>query len=638
MPVLKNNFQFIKWLLIFFICFTLGRYFSLTELGLSALEKYPKAWRYTLLCGVLSDFWIATLLSLLIFKIFRPVQNFLGLGLCFLILMHILYVENFHTLINPFHFIFLMTDSEFAKTSYQSLFDVRLVFSFGVVLISYGCLNYWQERKQLFIKPIFIFMIIFLAILSQVTKVQVMNQKSMGHLVPQQLGLNIVENLFLEFLNARKIYPLSENELKEASTLEKNYLRANNPVGVSLKKIITQNLKNNDPVYFYIFLLESEMPENSGFYTGVDDSFTPHLDDLARSGISFKNVYTTSNVTRGGQEASFCGLHTGVLNSVMRYLRNIDPICLPEVIRKNNFESKNYSSYSTFFHNGEFRYDQQGLFWRKQQTDRLVFYEDFNPYVPSTFWGVSDKELIKKVLLDLESEEQKIINLNMVLTVTNHHSWVIPADGTNLSYDQQNVRHESQLTALYVDDALNDFVQGIKNQKCINCQNKNDSIWDHSFLIFINDHGQQTPTIINPEGTFWSGSRENDVRSAKSLSSGLLILNGGIAKNALSDLHIENFSDDLLRSQLDIFATIADFLNVEVPTLGDSLFSDQSRWPVWVDFGDKIFFPEKDFEMVMSRNEFLNPETDHLYPEGVSRAKRIAREYEYLLMNDLIGK
>jgi hypothetical protein len=160
-------------------------------------------------------------------------------------------------------------------------------------------------------------------------------------------------------------------------------------------------------------------------------------------------------------------------------------------------------------------------------------------------------------------------------------------------------------------------------------------LWDNSIFIVSNDHGTLMPSFTTPTGYGWDRSPQEDVRAARAASRMLLLWSGGLAQAAKQGVGLEfDQVDKTLRSQVDVFATLADVFSLDkAKTVGDSLFARERRFPVVVDLGERVFVPSLDAAngAVFKREDWLRPEkgtfgkesafflaVQHLHTNGMS--------------------
>lgn len=641
-------------------CFVVQRFVTWKSLGLETLPS-PTLKLQAQMTGLLADVWAGVIVSMLtllltlaapLFRrhayVFYPLFMLVFL---FVLSLHIPYVEYFGSMISLAHFKYLI-DPDFVKTGTANLTDGRLW------LICLGCfalmpLGYVALRKQR--SPIILATVVFfIGALCQVAKVQ-LNTKKVGWKTPKILAVSSIEYVFVQLMGSKDLRPASLNEAELAllrdhrgsdqfsikQILEGDVRGAETQVGLELKKIIQERIAAKVPVTMFVVLLESVRPEESRFFTPANPvSYTPFLDELAQSSVAYTQAFTAGAVTRSGQEAALCGLLTGEMTSAMRNLLSLNPQCLPQHL-KNKFGP---AAFASWWHAGDFNFDSQGTFWARHGVDFTTSRKDFAPNTPSSFWGISDFSLVEKLRQEIlqRTPRETLIAQHTFLSVTNHPDWGFPEDTpTELSNQEKSVLHVSFITTRYTDEALKRLVDALRNIPCVKCTSQ--SLWDSSVFVVVNDHGNLLPSQLENKGHTFGISNTLDISAANAVSRAALVVTGGLIQNALRNLNKSNEVDNRPVSQVDIFATLANLVDEPTQTVGDSLFSNSRRWPVMVDLGNNIYFPEllQSPTRVFPRQELLKV-SEAFGSENSNRdfylSKTFFRAYQSLLMAGDAGR
>ncbi len=616
-----------------------------TALGLDTLPLAAMRIR-ALVSGALSDVWIAACLALLVSGLLwlgcSPLASwkrrsaalactfvllvFSSVGLGLLLGTHVPYVEFFGTILSWQHLRYL-GDEGFLRASADTLLASEVVWcgaGAGVVAATtwFALLPFTLGARGVRFHRVFVaFPVLLLALGAgaQIFKVRA-NTLSWGWKVPPVLKLNFLENAAIQWWRAEKMPAPTEADLRLLKEHAENVLGAKavpaglkgsleggflpsapGSVGDVLKSVVQHRILAREPVYVFVLVLESFRPEESKLYSPtLEESSTPALDALAQEAVVFDNVFTTGGVTRGGQEALLCGLLSGELTSAMRDIPSATPRCLPRLLKDALGEE---NVHAAWWHGGDFNFDSQGTFWKRQGMDTLLSREDFfsepgADTLPGTWWGVSDFTLVERVKLRLlDAKPSARVFLHTYLSVTNHPSWGLPVDAPFAWYKgdaERWNRFKPLLTTRYTDEALNRLVAHLKETVCYLCQSG--SLWDNAIVMISNDHGTLMPSPLRPEGYAWGLSAEGDAQAVRAASHATFLLSGGLVQASLRGLGLTGMHRmSSLQSQLDAFATLADVFGLGpeqgVRTVGDSLFASTRRWPVVVDLGNRVAFP-----------------------------------------------
>ncbi|KAB8028577.1 LTA synthase family protein [Fluviispira multicolorata] len=689
----QKRFYFVLFLTSTFALysnFLLIRLFTERFLGFNLIST-TKLKVHAIASGMLSDFWMAGVLSFVFVLIAYTVNHFIFLKfvknlksqnkaklffICLFIVffvfsLHIPYVNFYAGLITPFHLKYLL-DFSFVQSSFSSLFDFRVAVSFLFpTLIALVLFKYFLSfNSKKFIYKFSLFVIILTPI-SQVVKVHLNTRKFTWTPIP--LRVNFVENLILVYTFSKAHFQSEPTEkdfnnllnyqvnntnfslqnfehaknnaahykidLKDWEKLLQKYpLKPDISIGKDLSLEVQSRIKNKRPLLMWFVIIESFKPEDGKFhYPKSKISFQPHFDSLSESGIAFTNAWTVGSVTRAGQEAVLCGLWTSQYTAAMKELPNLNPECILE-LAKRKFGN---DSFTAFWHAGRLEFDGQEMFWKRHGADVLVGINDYNKNLPKTWWGFSDKELFKKIGSELDSISNKhSIQVHSIMTLTNHSDWKIPSDASAKINDfyKKYALDPSQLTSAYTDEAINDFVMMLKGKEFPN-SNK-ESYWDNSIIFFVNDHGHLTPSYVYPEEVTFGSTANADIISSIKASQANLLLQGGIVekvlKKASKSNEVKGIKISHLASQADIFPTALDLLGFQNKySISDSLFTQKRRWPVVVDIGDYIFVPspnKKGEGVVWTRREALSSQAKNK-DEYFNIAQSLYKASQYLLFN-----
>ncbi len=225
-----------------------------------------------------------------------------------------------------------------------------------------------------------------------------------------------------------------------------------------------------------VVLAESLRPADVGWTRTSTDptSLTPNLDLLVRNGVNFTHAYSTGPVTRGGQEAAWCGIPTATNTSLMRSFPLFKLACIGDVARTH----PELLSKIIWMHGGDTRFDGQLNFWQHHGAETFLTSSDFDSKTPKTGWGVSDLALFERAATQLDATSSPRLLLPMILSVTNHIPWDLPADAPP-SISQIPAEHASHRTTAYFDFALGQFIDELK---------KNGQ-WKNAVIIVASDHG-----------------------------------------------------------------------------------------------------------------------------------------------------
>lgn len=582
---------------LFAVLFILHRAFTFTALNADVLTGARQGSGF--IVGTLSDLWIAGLLALLsagwhllLGLKFTPggVQKLRALFFLIVTLLlasHQSYVEFFGFTMMAFHLRYLY-DSAFILANGQSLFSWPLAFYLGVLalvlLLQSGRRKERQSRYQ---------GVIFGAVL--LTLVILHNRNihwRVQWFIPENLQVNLLEKLFMQLSKSKAIEPVSAEERERLLTLlrlphaakdfpslmrqvKENPAGPLHPVSGKIREHWQASLASQRKPLMAVVLLESLRPAETGYFARGSLSLTPTLDQLAATSIVFTNAYSTGSVTRGGQEAVFCGHISSRDTSLMRY-DAVAPIrCLSDLLQNPLPDGGQVETF--WHHGGNGLFDNQLSFWRKHGMQRIMTQDDFAPETPQTSWGVGDLTFLQKSAKELKKRRDAstaVAQVGMLLTVSNHIPWDLPRDVIPWALPLE-AKHLSYTTTAYTDHALRLFMDTLKAE----------GLWDDALIILASDHGNQVPAYqdIYPDRPTAMARLQSHIN---------FIIAGGLAEKALRDLRLPSLQRDVLVSQVDISQFLADTLGLrEFSSMGENPFHEKRQLPVLSRLEQHLFDP-----------------------------------------------
>lgn len=575
-------------LTLVFLC---HRYLTLGYLAPPNLspEKLSKAF----LVGAASDAWLASLWLLIGWLAAYALTRYQSTSRCAQwvpagffwlgatsVMLHQPYVAFFHHQFLPSHASYLL-DHSFITSQVASLWDrdIGLILATALTcqVTIFTWLHRWPQNRQTAGSCMMVTFVLALGAHNRNIYLRVQ------WFIPQELQVHHWERTYFHLRSNPTPAPLTPSEIQQltaAFAIEPqiptkaivSQVVYHQPASASfseaalrLKKAFTKQLNQTEAPIVLVILLESQRPFEVNAYYPTDPSLSPALDSLSREGVTFTQAYSTGGVTRGGQEAAFCGYLSSANHSMMRSRPDIKFKCLPELLPQVT---------SFWFHNGNGEFDGQQAFWRNRGVNHLLTQDDFPPETPSTDWGKSDLALYQRSLQELQALSQQNPQeplLGMILTMSNHVPWVIPEDAPHELLLQSEILLQPNFgTSMYADFALGEFIKGLKRS----------GIWERLLLVVASDHGVAGPAYQQPKDAFSDEQLRSQI---------LLILAGGIVTDAeLAGSQWPHFA-----SQADIAPTIAWLWDQgHLPFMGEPLLTSQRQRPVVVDLGQTIYSPQ----------------------------------------------
>lgn len=166
-------------------------------------------------------------------------------------------------------------------------------------------------------------------------------------------------------------------------------------------------------------LMEGVRSEEIGAYGGTIPGLTPNLDRLAREGTRVDRFYSNGNHTPEGELALWYAMLPSPYE-VLLTSRSESPMTgIPELLRHSGWQS------FLWVHSGDQNFYQRDRFYLPRGFITIDG-RDFPPREPRTNWGFSDRALARRAMTALDSVAEPFAS--MILTVSNHHPFQLPAD------------------------------------------------------------------------------------------------------------------------------------------------------------------------------------------------------------------
>lgn len=347
-----------------------------------------------------------------------------------------------------------------------------------------------------------------------------------------------------------------------------------------LLRLEKSHFQSNKAKNLVIFIQESlgyQFVEPLGGEAGI----TPNLNKLSQEGIFFTDLY--SNGTRsvrgiaGVVSGNFSIPGKGV---VKRNKSQKDYFTIAKLLKPLGY-------HTSFFYGGESRFDNMKGWFLGNGFDEVIDQEKFeNPSYVGT-WGVCDEEVV-----DRANEEYKRLSLankkfaSVIFSTSNHTPFDFPQEKIELI---EGVAPKSVQNAVkYADYSIAKLIENAKKE----------GYYKDTVFVIVADHN------IRVYG--------NSIVPVDMFQIPGLILGGGI----------EALQYDKIATQADVLATALDLLglDLEVPIMGHSIFSDAKQELSLMQFNDYYALRKKDKVAVLRPNKepltFLYKEKQLLQTES----------------------
>jgi phosphoglycerol transferase MdoB-like AlkP superfamily enzyme len=294
--------------------------------------------------------------------------------------------------------------------------------------------------------------------------------------------------------------------------------------------------KGARPKNLVIVLEESLGAEHVGALGGKPT--TPRLDELAKQGIWFANLYATGTRSVRGLEALITGFTPTPAQSVVKLPRSQrDFFSIARVLRAEGYDT-------SFIYGGEAQFDNMRRFFMNNGFDFVVDENDYASPVFRGSWGVSDEDLLARADEEFSKDRDKPF-FSLVFTTSNHSPYEYP-EGRIVPYDAEP--HTVNNAVQYADYALGEFFARARTRP----------YWNDTVFLVVADHNSRVfgADLVPVEHFHIPG----------------LILGGGIAPAVYEPV----------ASQIDLPPTLLSLAGVESehPMIGHDLTRPEfAAWP-----------------------------------------------------------
>lgn len=201
---------------------------------------------------------------------------------------------------------------------------------------------------------------------------------------------------------------------------------------------------------------------------GNKGNITPNLDELAKNGMLFKNLYATGTRTVRGLEALSLSIPPTPGNSIVRRPNNENLFNISSPLNERGYESKFIYGGFGYFDNMNYFFGNNGF----EVIDRTKFADDEIEF--ANVWGVSDEDLFKKAIKEADkSYESGKPFLNFVMTTSNHRPYTYPEGKINIA--SKTGRNGA---VKYTDYAIGKLIEEAKTKPW----------FDNTIFVIVADH------------------------------------------------------------------------------------------------------------------------------------------------------
>ncbi|WP_339733834.1 LTA synthase family protein [uncultured Gimesia sp.] len=236
---------------------------------------------------------------------------------------------------------------------------------------------------------------------------------------------------------------------------------SNNPVD----RIVNTGRPQQD--YNVVLILEESLGSDFIGVLGDGRKLTPHFDALTRKGVLFDNFYATGNRTARALEAVLTSMPPIPTESILKRDHSDRVYTLANVLAKRGYER-------LFMTGGRGLFDGVRSFMKSNGFNRFIEQSDIQDPIFANAWGVSDEDLFRKALTELDSlHTAGRPFFATILTVSNHRPYTYP-EGRIPENEQTR-----ENAVKYADWALGYFFREAKSH----------DFYQNTIFIVMGDHG-----------------------------------------------------------------------------------------------------------------------------------------------------
>lgn len=209
---------------------------------------------------------------------------------------------------------------------------------------------------------------------------------------------------------------------------------------------------------------------------------SPNIDELAKEGWLFDNLYATGTRSVRGIEAIITGFTPTPARAVVKLQGSQNNFfTIADLLKQQGYDT-------SFIYGGEKHFDNMASFFYGNGFTRIIDQADYSNPTFSGTWGVSDEDLLNKANETFESlHQQGKPFFSLVFSSSNHDPFEFPEGKIQLYEQPQATRNNA---AKYADYALGEFFKKAKQA----------NYWKDTVFIIIADHdsrvnGQQLVPI-----------------------------------------------------------------------------------------------------------------------------------------------
>ncbi len=350
-----------------------------------------------------------------------------------------------------------------------------------------------------------------------------------------------------------------------------------------LRRVEKSHFKTKNPKNLIIFLQES-LGGQFVKAVGGEEGITPNLNQLAKEGIVFRELYSNGTRSIRGIAGVVSGIFSIPGEGVVKRNKS-----------QNNFFTfakllKPYGYHTSFIYGGESRFDNMKGWFLGNGFDEIIDESKFNDPKFVGTWGVCDGEVVKRANKEFKKLHDSGKRFASIIFSTSNHTpfdypldKITPIKGEKLKSVKNAIK--------YADYAIGHLVDLAKKS----------GYFDDTIIAIVADHN------IRVYG--------KDMVPVNMFHIPGVIVGGGVEPKVY----------EKLSTQPDLLATVLDLIGLDLsyPIMGNSIFSDKKRELSLMQFNNYYALRVKDRVTILRPNK--KPKT-FLYKDGHLHPLKLDKE------------
>ncbi|QDT29012.1 Lipoteichoic acid synthase 1 [Gimesia panareensis] len=219
--------------------------------------------------------------------------------------------------------------------------------------------------------------------------------------------------------------------------------------------------------YNVVLILEESLGSDFIGVLGDNRGLTPHFDELSKKGLLFDNFYATGNRTARVLEAVMTSMPPIPTESILKRDHSERVYTLANVLAARGYER-------LFMTGGRGLFDGVRSFMKANGFNHFIEQSDFKNPLFANAWGVSDEDLFRKALGEIDQLHSKGRPFfATILTVSNHRPYTYPEGRI------PNMEQTRNNAVKYADWALGYFFREAQSHE----------FYQNTLFVVMGDHG-----------------------------------------------------------------------------------------------------------------------------------------------------